>query len=920
MTREFGCAVGHSLRDTFSMKTEIQRFLSQARKILSAVGPGGTVTISHGPALRSISADDSGIPSEMPTFSSAPIARSTLIDRLDAFLAGDQQRVLVVCAPAGSGKTVLLADWASRLRSRGIRRPTLGWVSVAEHSEPGAALWQTLRDQLDVPKPPQRSSVDAPGLDAAQLVEALTARGTPTVIVIDDAHLVTEPLALAGLEHFLLHAPPTVTTVVSGRFDPPLRWHLLGLTERSARWGATDLAMSGAEIAALCREHHCELDEDELAAVLELTHGWAALVRIAAMYLAANPDRSAALAVLARPPRAVSDFLVGELIGALPLNVRLFLTYTSVPDSFTERLADELIGGGAALTLYELDRMNFPLTSIARGDDIWFTFHPMLRAYFLAEVNRLGARARSELHLRTANALRAAGLPRQALTHVLASADPRHLRAFLTECGTTMVLDGDGAALFGELQRARPGLLDDPFVWLLRVLDALFHGSAADALAYLDVAASRRDRPSFVPASWIDALTLAATVDAAAATGSISGDLAVDAAPTGNPDIDCYLAIQSATAMVVGGRLDRGEEVLLRGLALALHTGHPRLALRALTRLTFIACGREATDSMRDRAAKALVVAAAHDLNDTPDAAQAMTAAGLAAYLRGEQPDPQHVAAALTRNAVQDGSASPLAGWHGYVIGQLLAVEQAADKRAAIDDLRRGAQLLLDKNTVPGVTASVIPHVVWALLSVHEPLAAQLLAERAQQLLGDLPDVVVARAAVAETAEHSQAALALLEPLLEGAETTVRPSTRVTGWLLYSSAHHRAGNGAKAHSGLENALRDAAADHLVRPFLDVPNAIELLDVYAGRFGRLDAFGDCVRQNRGAARNSTHPALTEAEMTVLKHLPSGRTAQQIAADLGVSINTVKTHLRSIYAKFGANSRVAALDHARRSGVL
>ncbi len=876
------------------------------------------MTISHGPVLRSISADDSGIPLMMPSFSSAPIARSTLIDRLDAFLAAGQRRVLLVCAPAGSGKTVLLADWASRLRDRADRCPALGWVSVSEQ-DPGAALWQTLRDQLELPKPPHRPSVDAPGFDAAQLVEMLTVRGTPTVIVIDDAHLITEPLALAGLEHFLLHAPPAVTTVVSGRFDPPLRWHLLGLTERSTRWGAADLAMTGAEIATLCREHHCELDDAELATVLDLTKGWAALVRIAAMYLAANADRSAALAVLARPPRAVSDFLVGELIGALPLNVRLFLTYTSIPASFTQSIADDLIGGGAAHTLYELDRMNFPVTSIARGDDIWFTYHPMLRAYFLAEMNRLGAQARSGLHLRTANALRAAGLPRHALTHLLDVSDPRHLREFLAECGTTMVLDGDGAALFGELHRARPSLLDDPFVWLLRVLDALFHGSAADALAYLDVADSRRARPSFAPAHWIDALTVAATVDAAAATGSVSGHLTVETAPTGNPDIDCYLAIQSATAMADGGRLDRGEEMLLRGLALALHAGHPRLALRALTRLTFIACGREATASMRDRANRALIIAAEHDLLDTPDAAQAMTAAGLAAYLRGEQPDPSHAAAALAQHAVQDGSETPLAGWHGYVIGLLLAADQAADRRAAIDDLRRGTQLLLDKNTAPGATATLIPHVVWALLGMHEPLPAQLLAERAQQLLGDLPDIVIARAAVAEAAEHSQAALTLLAPLLAGMDV-VRPSTRVTGWLLYSSAHHRIGNGAKARSGLENALRHAAADHLLRPFLDVPNAIELLDVYAGRFGRFDAFGDIVRQNRNAARSSTHPALTDAEMTVLKHLPSGRTAQQIAADLGVSINTVKTHLRSIYTKFGANSRVAALDYARRSGVL
>ncbi|MBF6214074.1 hypothetical protein IU433_21190 [Nocardia puris] len=867
---------------------------------------------SHGPDLRTTRG--SAALSPLPALSFAPITRPALLRRLDAIAESPRHRALLLCAPAGSGKTVLLTEWAG---TRQVREVV--WVALGEQPDGDGTLWSALREGLGMPAP--QRALGAPGSEAAALVDALATRGDPLVIVLDDAHLITEPLELAGLEHFLLHAPPGVTTVISGRFDPPLRWHLPGLPEQLVRWGAEDLALDGGEVEALCREHGCDLDGAELDTVTALTRGWAALVRIAAIYLSTARDRAAALATLARPPHAVSDFLVGELISALAPSLRMFLTYTSVPAAFTERLADELTGGGAGHALYELDRMSFPLTSVVRDGDIWFAYHPMLRAYFLAEANRLDAGARGELHLRAARALRETGSHRQAVTHLLSVPDPAHLHEYLAERGVALVLEGDGPAVFDELHRRLPTALDDPFVWLLRVLDALFHGSTADARNLLDVADARRSaHPSFAPPDWVDALAVAVTADLFAASGARLGEVSTAApAVTGHPDIDGYLAIQSATALLVEGHPHRAEERLLGALTLANHTGHPRLALRALTRLAFVATARDATASMRERADRALAVASEHHLTGTTDAAQVMAISALAAHLRGEVPDARHLDGALAARTGQDGSHSPLAGWHGHTIALMVDAARCGHRPAAVDALRHTTHLLLDERPVPAATATLVAQVVAALLNAGEARPAHLLANRAHRQFGDLPDLTVARAMLADAAEHDQAVLGAIEPLL-GILDALHARTAVVAWLLYASAQHRLGTTGKARGGLEQALRRAEPDHLVRPFLDVPAAIELLDVYSGRLGRRDAFADLVRRHPSAHHGHTRPGLTDAETTVLQHLPSGRTAQQIAEDLGVSINTVKTHMRAIYTKFGTNSRVAALDHARRSGLL
>ncbi|WP_169815150.1 helix-turn-helix transcriptional regulator [Nocardia uniformis] len=829
--------------------------------------------------------------------------------------------VLLVCSPVGTGKTVLLTQWAARHRSPIRGGAKVVWLTVEEQPHAPGQLWQSLRARLGITSSP-RNSLNTPLAEANELADGLARGGERIFLILDDAHLITDPLTLAGVEHFLLHMPPNVTAILSARFELPIRWHLLDMSARLHRWGPADLAFSAVETTQVCREQGCALEDAEVGLLMDLTRGWAALVRIAAIsFTARAADPAAVLTSLSRLPSSVSDLLAGELIDTLPPALRLFLTYTSVPIEFTERLADDLVGGGAGHWLYELERLNYPITSVVRDNEIWFSYHPMLRAYFLAELNRLGAESAEELHLRVSLHLQAVGEPAAALPHLLTLPHRRPLLDFLTEHGLALTLGGHGAMLVDSLAATDADLLEDPYLVLLRVVDALYRIDIDGARAHFDAMRWSDHSESFTTPDILHALGAAVACEMAVATGLALEDAHLSDAPptTELPDLDCYAAIATATALLVRGDVAGGEERLRMGLAIAEIAGDRPLRLRALTRLGIAAGMAGALTIMRQRADHALGFAHDHRLLETPDAAHATALSALGAYMQGEEPDTALVARTLTERTLPDGATGPHGGWHPTVIGTLVTFESATDKTATAERLRHGFARLLETHPVQTTGGGLVPFVVWALLRVNETYSAQLLVEQTRTALGEIPEIIIARAALATNAHKPRAVLDLVGPLLD-TPVPSHPVHTVTSWLLYAQAHQELGSTTKAREGMENGLRRAVTERIVRPFLEVPGAVELLDRFAGSFGPCNDFAESVRRHPLVRRQIKHPNLTGTELKVLRQLPSGRTTQQIADDLGISINTVKTHLRGIYTKLGSSSRVGVLSVARDGGLL
>ncbi|MFB7716204.1 LuxR C-terminal-related transcriptional regulator [Nocardia sp. NPDC056100] len=861
-------------------------------------------------------------PYRPPTLTCDPITRSELFDRLDTGPPQPGARVVVLNAPAGSGKTVLLLDWIEqRVRAR-APETAVAWLTITAAFDRDRSRWpvvtRALCEALGTPPPP-------PGVTfAAHLIEALGERDTPALLVVDDAHLITDSFVLVAVEYLIRHAPRTLTIVLSGRYEPPLRWHTLHVEGRLTRIRRWHLALTRSQAGQLFTRHGCTLTEPELDTVMELTEGWTALVRIAAQVVAGGArDRAASLALLARPAPAVVDFVVGEVLRPLPEPVLEFLIGTGVPERFTEQLADELSDTRTHDMLDELQRTGFPLTRHSEGGVLWFVHHPLVRAYLLTRARRRGDAALSELRLRTARALIEAGTPAAALPQLLTLPDPEPLRDFLRDNGIGIVFDGSGPRLFDALDRSGSAVADDPFVWRLRAIDAVTSGQDRAALAYLElIRAQPMTKPSLAPIHWLDALGSAVTIDAVLSSGAQVDDVdaRIELPATGNLDIDCYLAVQAASAMLLHGRIERGEALLRSGITLAERTGRHRLVLRSLARLAVASVYTGAIGAARARSEVAIRYAFDHDLRDFPDTHRMLLVAALTRYVQGESFDAEPIADILEQWSEPERSGMPATGLPTVVACEFLLSRVAPDKYLAVHRVRAGLLRLLASDPLPAGNQGVqLPAVVRSLLQLREVRPAQELADRAQAVLGDSAEVILLQAMLADAAHKPRSARALLEPLLHGTEQ-LYSVTELSAWLRYAAVVHKLGMPAKAAEALESALRISEPDALISPWLDVPEAIGLLDIYAGRFGRLDDFAERLRHHPAAVRDAALPPLTASETTVLKHLPSGRTTGQIAADLGVSINTVKTHLRGIYSKLDANTRGNAVERARLVGLL
>lgn len=812
----------------------------------------------------------------VPTFAFTPIARPELYDRLDAALATSPGHAVLISAPAGSGKTVLLADWLGNHLCPAQPEMNVRWLTVTRRNAGPAAL---------------------------RTVLCHPAARHPAVLVIDNAHLITEPPALAYLEYVLAHLPASTTAVISARFAPPLRWHAVELPGLVSLLSTRDLAFTESRARQLCDAHNCALTDAELSTVMELTHGWPALVRIAAGQVGAQRDRQTALTALAGTPRAVADFLLGEFVDDLPEQVRRFVVDTSIPETFTAALAEQLTGLDAHQILDGLLRVNFPITHAAQDGELWFSYHPMLRTHLLAEARYSPTFV--EVHRRTADWYSAIDRPMSALPHVLAG-PPTELLRFLRETALRVILDGDGTGLFQQLEHAAVLPADDPYLWVLRAIDALERHDAGTAVTHLDLVCQRTpDVETIAPRGWIVPLTLAATAAAAVASGAgLTEILLPEPLPiTGQPDIDAYVAIEAAAVLMARGDLTGARQLLRRGLALAKCVGNHRMVVRSTVRLAVVAGIRGGLTVARDTARSSARIANTHGHGDSADAVVAASVSSYVDYLRGEGADES------TRPPRRAG-----------IVRRLHTFGSAENKYAAAESLRANMMRLLQPApALPAVAGLLLPQVVGVLLEADDAHTVRSLIDQADTVLDDKIAVLLARATVAAHANHPKTVPGLVEPALAEADST-HPVQLVTALLLTAAAQAALAKPLPAKAAVESALRAAGPEHIVRPFLDTSGIIELLDAHAGTFGRYNRFADEIRRHPAVRRGDPRSRLTATERVVLGQLPSGRTAQQIAEGLGVSINTVKTHLRGIYTKLGTTSRAETLILARRTGLL
>jgi LuxR family maltose regulon positive regulatory protein len=398
----------------------------------------------------------------------------------------------LVCAPAGFGKTALLADW---LRSG--RRP-VAWLSLDVGDNDPVRFWRHVVAALDRARPgigervapllgPPSSSFE--GLVTA-LINDLAAQSGEMVLVLDDYHLVDARQVHTSLAFLLEHLPPGLHLVLASRSDPPLPLARLRARGQLAELRTDDLRFTAEEAAALLRESAgSALPAAAVAALVARTEGWAAGLQLAALSLRGRSDIAGFVAAFSGSHRYILDYLTGEVLDGQPEQVREFLLETSVLERLSGGLCDAVTGrddGQAMLEQVEQAGLFLMPLDEVRG---WWRYHrlfaDLLRARMLQQPGRVVV-----LHRAAAAWYEEHGLADDAVGHALAAGDTAWAAQLIEQhFDATLYLRSEGAtaqrwlaALPAELVQTRTRLL------LAQVLLAATLGRAEAMVPPLDAA------------------------------------------------------------------------------------------------------------------------------------------------------------------------------------------------------------------------------------------------------------------------------------------------------------------------------------------------------------------------------------------------------------------------------------------------
>jgi LuxR family transcriptional regulator, maltose regulon positive regulatory protein len=893
----------------------------------------------------------------------AVLARPRITARIDAAVGCP---VTLMTGPAGAGKTVAAAQWAAARPA--TRRPA--WVTLDAGDADPARFWQYVIAALagaGVAVPPDGvSPADAPRWLATSLGAVVPASAPAVVLVLDDISPIVGSEALAGLDELIRHEPVGLRLVLVGRSAPGLGLARLRLAGELAEIGPAELACTNEETGAYFDMLGKPLRPVERDEVLRRTEGWLAGLRLAV--LSEHADRGAAQSML-------FDYMQDEVLAPLPAAVRTFLLRTSLTPTVPAALARELTGDPAAAQV--LDRLSRAgaLVEAVAPDTGEYRYHPMLREVLAASLRRELPEEVPELQRRVARWHADHGEVAAAVRAAAAVGDWDFGAHVLRQAGPSVMLSADAAAVEAALADVPTDRIgQDPALAVALAAGRLWQGDADGALPHLEGAqyglAGLGDSERRQTELWVAALRVLYHASVAPAGATDGGWLATERTlaerahgdPRGRPHEPLGLLwlalgfaalrsfdLQKARSALLhaGSQLSASGQLGLRergrcweAVAAALY-GDLAAASRLVASVTDGARGQDGELAPVLALASAAVSLGRDELDETAALLDQAELAAMAPRPAGEPSIALLSGLLRARLALADGN---LPGARGLV--------------RWLTDAAAGLAPPADLPAIPGPTPSPEPGAggssrpdaeqagprgaaaVVALLDTEISLAAGE-RERARATLVDVaghaPATGVADPAVRAQAvvdqgrlliadEDDKAALKLVEPVLSEPAGSCSTTDRIMALLTAVVAHRRLSQASEAAELLSQALALAEPEDACGPFLlSGPAVRSALTVLISPSNRCAGFAARIldrfdgRLSRPAA-GSPAALLTDSELAVLRFLPSHMTNQEIAESLFLSINTIKTHLSSVYRKLGVANRRQAIAQGRRLDLL
>jgi LuxR family maltose regulon positive regulatory protein len=892
-----------------------------------------------------------------------------------------RNRVTLISGPAGAGKTVACATWAAAPpQARRVVWLTLD----AEDQQAWfwAYVCAGLGRLRSIPAESLRSLEDvSPDGFPLRLVEAAQTFTEPVVLVLDDIHELTDPAVLSGIDLLIRHAPATLRLVLSARQPPALQLARLRVSGEMGDIGGHDLACTSEEADAYFAMLGLDVEPGARDALLRRTQGWMAGLRLAAMAARSDPEPGAAITDLAGDEPIVTDYLWDEVLVKQAPATRMFLLRTCLAGQVSGDLADALTGqSGSARILDRLSRENsfVDVVDRERGE---YAYHPLLRQVLTAGLHREIPHEIPVLMRRAARWYAAHDQPIASVRCAAEAQDWDYAAQTLAEAGAGVASPGSTADLESVLSLfPADRSADDPAVAAAWAAARLWDGDRDGAAAYLDSgeralgravpAMQRIMEPTLAalrvmlaggrtdpdPALLATARSLAERSQAAASTqpehravGLLWFTLGVarlrrweiQQARRALRQADRQLAAGNLTGLQARARAWRalaeawyGDLTAARRSAVDVLAGRgvgdPGLAGPGRAELGAWGAGWDAGTPGAAGTAPAAAAAGSAGGAEGPGKAQAAELAALAQALVSLRRDDLSTAQRL------------LEGIDPQLTGQFPGEPSVS----AVAALIRARVLLADGDATAATALLARLRETWGpahpaladVLTIAEgevalrvgstgrARAVLLLIEEGEQF--DRADGRLLRGGLLIAEGDFKSALEAVEPCLDGAADGVTLQEQISGLLIAAAAQRRLGSTDEAAGLLEQALTLAEPDGAYRAFLDggaaVRSAMTVLipptSRHAGFAGRILERFDAQTPRPAGPVDAVSVPLTDSERAVLRFLPSHMTNEEISQALFLSINTVKTHLRSAYRKLGVSSRREAIARGRRLGLL
>ncbi|WP_020388428.1 LuxR C-terminal-related transcriptional regulator [Kribbella catacumbae] len=856
------------------------------------------------------------------------VGRGRLGERL---ALGVESLVTLVSAPAGFGKTTLLTEW---LAAGG---QVAAWLSLDERDNDPGMFWaylvkalksaapavgESALSLLQSPKPPIEAVLSA-------LLNDLSAVEYDVVLVLDDYHVIEADEIHGGMTFLVDHLPPRIHLVISTRIDPALPLARLRARGELVEIRSAELRFTADEVAAyLNGVMGLRLTVEDVAVLDERTEGWIAALQLAALSMQGRDDASGFIAGFAGDDRHLVDYLAEEVLLRQPEAVQDFLLRTSILDRLCGPLCDAVTGQeGGKDRLAALERANlflFPLDDQRR----WYRYHQLFAEDLQARLLDEQPEAAAGLHQRASAWYEHNGEPAEAIRHAFAAKDFGRAADLielaipaLRRTRNEAVVRGWLKLLPDEVVRVRPvlcvmyagtllitGELDDVERWL-RDAERWLHPTPADDEVRVVV-----DHEEFARLlESIETYRAAQALGRGDLPGTVGhGRRALALAPE-----ESYLW-RSAAAGLLGlafwatGDLDAAHQAWSDCTAGLQRAGYTADALGCAIALADIrlAQGRP-SDAMRTYEQALLL---------KPEQGQQLPRGTADMYvglsdLHRERNDLRTATQYLAKSQ-ELGEHAGLAQYSYRRRVAMARIRQAEGDLAAAVDLLNEAERVYVSDYFPNVRP--IPALRARVWIASGELNAALGWVREQGLtiddelsyLREFEHLTLARLLLTQASPVE----AFLQRLLQAAEEGKRTGSVIEILVLQALAHRSLGHNAAAFASLQRALTLAEPDRHVRIFIDEGPPMTTMLRTLAKQGSVPA-QTLLRTDPGTpVKQGLIEPLSAREFDVLRLLGTDLDGPGIARELIVSLNTVRTHTKHIYAKLGVNNRRAAVRRA------